>query len=448
MPVTDTTAFEIEELAPQDPELAEWIDLFTRATRESEPKKIQEIFGDSMRRLSGAAAYAGISIRGLAPGQYKVTKLTLEGEPLGRDINPWQQWDSLPTHTGGLVGRLITTPTPKVVHDIDLSDDPAMPSQFCSMRSALAVPLFDGGEALNWGILLRTQPRWEIDFRRLRDFISRGQMLGNTVKLLVTNSRVEELNRRLSDQLQQVAQIQQSLLPAKTPKAPGLEIASSYLTSNEAGGDYFDFFDMGGGRFGVFIADVSGHGAGAATVMAMLRTILHGFKDRHLGPAAMLAHANRELLANELNSNFVTAFLAVFSADRSEVVYSNAGHNPPIVLVPGGEVIRVTGASSLPLGIIEEAEYTDEGKQTRAGATLVLYTDGITEAAPDAVGKLDMFGEQRLIDAAKETSGAPSDVVEHIHARLFEHTGKRSRDDDQTLLVVRHVPGHCSHQAS
>ena len=432
------SSMEFVDLAEKDPLLLEAMDVLAEASSVDDPQDIQRTFARSMQALSGADAYLGISTRGLGDGEFKVTRRYYRGEPLGEQTNPWQDWDEIPLQRGGVISRLIANPRPQVVHGVRLDDDPAIPEEYRGFRSIFAVPLLDNGEAKNWGVMFRSETHWPIDQGRLRDFTIRANMIGNTVNLLVTKQRYAELNLRLSDQLEQVAMIQKSLLPQRTPSVDGLRIATSYLTSNEAGGDYFDFFDMGRGHFGVLIADVSGHGAGAATVMAMMRTILHGYQDREKGPAAMLEYANRELLRNDLGSNFVTAFLADFNADRSHVVYANAGHNPPLVRVPDGSTLTVDDGRSLPLGILDGAEYEQASHPTMAGASVVLYTDGIVEASPPG-RKADQFGLDRLSTAVTETSGEPSEVVTHTHERLFEFTGLRSRDDDQTIVALQHA---------
>ncbi len=168
--------------------------------------------------------------------------------------------------------------------------------------------------------------------------------------------------------------------------APGSEIApSSYLTSNESGGDYYDFFRLPGERWLILIADVSGHGAAAATVMAMLHAILHCYSplngiDR-FDPAQIMEFANDRLLNARLEGNFVTAFLAVFDPATGRFDYANAGHNPPR-LKDGlsGKITPIDGAGTLPLGILEDLNATTETIHLKPNDTIVLYTDGITEA--------------------------------------------------------------------
>lgn len=426
---------QVVELAQHDSELEELLRVLQRASQAKEPQDIQDTFSGVMQRLVGSEAYMSLSVRDLPAGKFRVTRAMLQNEQVYRP-NPWRDRDTLPIFEGGLIGRVIETPTPKVIHGVDPTSENAIHPKLSEMRSMMAFPLFDQGEAKNWGLLFRSQPRWEIDYPSLRDFVTRANMLGSNVNLLVTNKRVEELRKRLEDQLQQVATLQQSLLPSRTPSVPGLEIATSYLTSNEAGGDYYDFFDMGDGGFAVLIADVSGHGAGAATIMAMLRAILHSYQDRSKGPAAMLDHANRQLVANDIGANFVTAFMASFSADRETVTYANAGHNPPVVMPADSEIFTVEDARSLPLGIIEDAEYVEASKPTKSGASVVLYTDGIVEATP--VGSTDQFGMNKLMAAIHATDGEPEAMIESIHQRLFTFTERRDRDDDQTIVTLRH----------
>ncbi|MEM9083705.1 MAG: PP2C family protein-serine/threonine phosphatase [Planctomycetota bacterium] len=426
---------QLVELAQHDSELEELLRILQRASQAKEPQDIQDTFAGVMQRLGGSEGYMSLSVRDLPAGKFRVTRVLNQNEHIYRP-DPWRERDQLPIFEGGIIGRAIETPTPKVIHELDPSSENAIHPRLSEMKSMMAFPLFDQGEAKNWGLLFRSQPKWEIDYPNLRDFIARANMLGSNVNLLVTNKRVEELRKRLEDQLQQVATIQQSLLPSRTPCVPGLEIATSYLTSNEAGGDYYDFFDMGDGNFAILIADVSGHGAGAATIMAMLRAILHSYQERSKGPAAMLDHANRQLVANDIGANFVTAFMVSFSADREIVTYANAGHNPPVVMPTDSEIFTVDDARSLPLGIIDDAEYIEASKPTKNGASVALYTDGIVEATPP--GTAEQFGMNKLMAAINATNGEAEAMIESIHQKLFAFTGRRDRDDDQTIVTIRH----------
>jgi len=401
-----------------------------------DPAELQREFATSMDLLYPTHAYVGLSRRGLNDGEYKLTRLFMsEQDRENHDFNPWATWDKLPTHTGGFLGDVIRDELPQFFRELDISADPVLGDRLAEMRSMMAIPLFDNGHALNWGFVFR-KDNDGLDMIDLDEFAMRGNLIGRMTRGLVMQQEVKRLNLKLSKQLQEIADIQRSLLPQITPSIPGVKLATSYLTSDESGGDYYDFFDMGNERWGVLIADVSGHGAGAATVVAMLQSMLHGFQDRSKGPAAMLAYANRELTRKKIDRSFVTAFFAVFDPDRDGLTFVNAGHNPPARRLSTGVVEQIKGDVSLPLGIIEDEEYHEQRWDVGHDDSILLYTDGITEAFSPPPDR-QMFGTDRLNDALQECTGEPDCMVVSIHEKLYDHTRSRSRADDQTLVAMR-----------
>lgn len=421
--------------AASNPGLMETVGLLRRVSEADDPMQVQREFARDMRSSRRIDGYVSLSVRGLQPGQYKITRHQILDELGQAWPNPWENWDAMAVHSGGFLGEIIATPTPKLIWELDVRNDPVLGDSIADMRSCMATPLFDGGEALNWGIVFRRDPGgWKPE--EVENTVIRGNLIGRMTKQLLIAKQVKDLNHRLMGQLEQIAQIQRSLLPSELPRIPGVSLAASYLTSNEAGGDYYDFFEMGDGHWGVIVADVSGHGAGAATVMAMLQTILHGFHDRGRGPAAMLAHANRELCRKRFESNFVTAFMGVLDADRRKLTFSNAGHNRPELRRAAGGVSEIEGAASVPLGILDEAEYEDGELPLHPRDTMVLYTDGITEAFGPPP-KREMFGVHRLTEALEGCTGEPSCVIDSIHQKLYSFTHARTRVDDQTIVAVR-----------
>lgn len=421
--------------AASDPVLMETVSLLRRVSEADDPTQVQREFAKDMRSSLRVDGYVSLSVRGLQPGRYKITRHQVLDE-LGRPWpNPWENWNALSEHSGGFLGQIISTDTPKLLWDIHIQDDPVVGDSLREMRSCVAIPLFDGGEALNWGIIFRRDPNgWRTE--ELENTLIRSNLIGRMTKQLLVAKQVKELNARLTGQLEEIAQIQRSLLPSELPRIPGVSLAASYLTSNEAGGDYYDFFELGQGKWGVVVADVSGHGAGAATVMAMLQTILHGFDGYARGPAAVLAHANRELCRKRFESSFVTAFMGVLDAERRTLTFSNAGHNRPELRRADGGVTAIEGAASLPLGILEETGYEDGELAIKPRDTVVLYTDGITEAFSPPPDR-EMFGVKRLTEALEACTGEPSCVIDSIHAQLYSFTHARTRQDDQTIVAMR-----------
>jgi sigma-B regulation protein RsbU (phosphoserine phosphatase) len=390
-----------------------------------------------------------LSTRDLEPPNYRITRQVhvgqiLRGHAVYNPIESYKNRDAIPVHSGGFIWSLIADGKPKLIRDLNVPDDPVASEILAGLRSAMVVPLFHEGEPLYWTVQLRTEP----DAFSLDEFeqaLIVGNLLGGTNTRLLLTEEITTLNTRLRAQFEEVARVQRALLPRQIPEIPGLEIATSYLTSDEAGGDYYDFFPLPDGKLGFLIADVSGHGAAAATVMAMLHAILHAYlatpQAPHVaGPDHAMCYANARLLEAGLESSFVTAFFATYDPNTSTLRYARAGHNPPILrrarpdgAAPTSKVLDDDGAP--PLGLFEDFAVACEEVRLAPGDTVVLYTDGITEAFN---AQREMFGPGRLIEAIGHCPCSPDAVVESVHRALFEHTGgARTRADDQTLVVIR-----------
>ncbi len=418
--------------------------LLRNVSATTDPQQIQTYFGEELRRLFPIHGYMSISTRGLGEGEYKVTGMSTGEGPLRRR-DPWAHWDEIPLRRGGVIGRVIEGEVPVMLHDVDLSGDPVLGEELGDRRSLIAVPLYEEGRAVNWAMILHKDPT-AFEYADLEQFFIRGNLIGRMTKNLVDQRRLHELLKQQEDELQRIAMIQQALLPARTPTPAGLSIATSYLTSQESGGDFYDFYEWEDGRFGVLIADVAGHGAGAAVVVAMLQAILHTMpRDRMHLPSDVLAYLNEHLSRKRIENSFVTAFAAVFSADRTKLDYANAGHNRPVLRrgpAGDGTVTTIDGAASVPLGILKDGSYTAGAIDLEPGDTIALYTDGIVEAFAkgdegEPMGKREMFGTGRLQESLVDCTGAPQCTIGSVHQKLYEYTGSRTRKDDQTIVAIQ-----------
>jgi sigma-B regulation protein RsbU (phosphoserine phosphatase) len=436
---------------PEDSAVAHVMEMLRRLSRVRSSAESFNAFMERFGRIRPVAHFVGVApVRG-EPGAFRVVyNVSIDDMLAGaasphRLAEPGEEAD-LPVHRGGVIAELTRGAMPRLFTDLSL-DDPLLleligAERAGQMRAVMAVPVVDGDDQVEWSIALS---RWNGPYSSfiIEQATLTSNIMTNSQRYLNSLAEIRRLNRALDAQFRAVAEVQLALLPASIPSVPGLQIATSYLTSDQAGGDYYDFFDMGSGRWGVLVADVSGHGAAAATIMSMLHGILHS----HLGedrsratPASVLAYANRRLCAAGIDGNFVTAFLAFFDPASARVVYSNAGHNPPRHKHgPTGRVLEVADAATLPLGIDPDAEFTVAGRALEPQDTLVMYTDGITEQFNH---RQEMFGPRRLDTALHHCSGAPDCVVDSVHTALFEHTRARVRSDDQTLVAVRYTgPG-------
>jgi serine phosphatase RsbU (regulator of sigma subunit)/anti-sigma regulatory factor (Ser/Thr protein kinase) len=299
----------------------------------------------------------------------------------------------------------------------------------------LIVPLIGQGEllgALYLGHRLSDQP-YSTDDRRLLDSLASRVAPAMKVALLVQEQKAEAKEReRIEQELQVAALIQQTLLPKELPTIPGWGIDAFYRPAREVGGDFYDFIDLGRGRLGVIIGDVTDKGVPAALVMATCRSMLRSAAPHHLSPAEVLAEVNDTIVEEIPPAMFITCLYAIIDTAAGEVVFANAGHNLPYVRTADGVIeLRATG---MPLGLMREMEYDNKVYRMKTNEVMVLTSDGITEAHNSAG---EMYGFGRLMGRVAKTA-ADSDMVKEIVGDLEGWTGADAeQEDDITLVVVR-----------
>lgn len=388
--------------------------------------------------------FVALSRRGERPPNFLITRSSRFTE----EINPWTQRDRLPRLQGGLLGELAYADKPVIIEDLPArlkADDPGH-FYLQGYASLVSLPQYDNGDGLNLTVMLFKQGE-KIDLADLPTLHWHGGLFGRGTTNLVLRNQLGEALARLDRELQAVGEIQRSLLPRELPAIPGFELGASYVTSARAGGDYYDFFPLKDGNWGIFIADVSGHGTPAAVFMAITHAIAHSQPGTHTPPAALLTHINTELTKSYVrDGTFVTAFYAVLDPAKRTLTYSSAGHNQPR-LRRGGKVMALEDARSLPLGVLEPQEFSDGVVQLESGDVLVLYTDGITEAmAPAAQGAeplttrvpTKMFGVEgldRLLIEGKADSAAAT--IDRVCKAVKAFSEMSTPTDDQTVIVMR-----------
>ena len=326
-----------------------------------------------------------------------------------------------------------------LVHDARLDRDfatqPAVVGQ--EIRSILAVPLQTDERVI--GFLYLDSPH------RIREFKSEDlnlvTVMANIAAIRIEHARLmeqEQARKLLARELEQAAEIQRRLLPARAPEIAGLDLAGYNAPCRTVGGDYYDFIPYSDGRVVLFIADVSGKGLGAALLMSSLHARVQVLFEDTGRLAAKVCRLNRSIAANCPDNCFITFFAAVFDPASSELVYCNAGHNAPLLVHANGGV-ETLDATDLPLAIKRDVTFEENHRRLEQGDLLVLYSDGVTEARrPDTDQE---FGEQRLIAVVQAKRNDPSaSLVEAINAELLSFTQGALPADDVTLVVARHFP--------
>ena len=236
-------------------------------------------------------------------------------------------------------------------------------------------------------------------------------------------------------------EIQQAILPRIFPPFPEnaeqLDIAALMNAAKDVGGDFYDFFRIDDQRIGFVVADVSGKGVPAAIFMAVSRTLIRATGVRGVSPAECISYSNELLAQESANSMFVTAFYGIYNLTTGQVTYTNAGHNPPYLMKADGTILQLPFSSDLVVGAIDDFKYSEETLQLEHGDTLLLYTDGVTEAINSGD---EEFGEQRLQAVlAQLTSNSSQDIIERIKVCVSDFAGEAEQSDDITLLAIKRL---------
>lgn len=245
-------------------------------------------------------------------------------------------------------------------------------------------------------------------------------------------SRVADAKRREDDIARQV---HQGLLPDAEPSYPGLDVSGICLAADTVGGDYYGYIPMADGGLGLAIADISGHGVGAAMYMAAAKGALQAEARRVIAPSDLLRRTN-EALAHDFSRShvFATVFFLRFLPQGGKIEFANGGHNPPLVIRADGRIERLE-RGGLALGILDSVLYQEESREFEPGDVLVVYTDGLVEARDESKNFYGVDRLQRLVASHRRDSA--QSLRDAIVADLERHVGGRSFRDDVTLVVVR-----------
>jgi sigma-B regulation protein RsbU (phosphoserine phosphatase) len=403
----------------------------------TDPEELVNIYWNGVGELLPVNDYMAISRRGVEPPYFLVTRSSRFTE----HFNPWTQRDRLPKLSGGLAGEIAYANQPVIIDDLPgrlKRDDPAW-FYLEGFQSLIALPQYDGGEALNVSINL-APPGAEVDRALIPMMHWQAGLFGRGTQNLVLRNQLGSAMAELDRELEVVGNIQRSLLPARLPRIAGFDLSAHYVTSARAGGDYYDFFPLPKDRWGLFIADVSGHGTPAAVLMAITHALAHAQPGTHTPPSALLSYLNDHLArAYTRDGTFVTAFYAVIDPTDRTLTYSAGGHNPPR-LAHNKRVLSLDDAGSLPLGVAEGQTYTQAVVTMEAGDVLLMYTDGITEAmvAGESTHSHELFGVDRLDALLLACGGRPADeCIARIRAEVAAFCGNTPPADDQTLVAIR-----------
>ena len=279
-------------------------------------------------------------------------------------------------------------------------------------------------ESMRLGVRDFVQKPWENSrlLRKLRHQIEQGQ----------ARRRQQDLEQQLKFELDEAREIQRGLMPRRMPQLRGFSLASAWQPAHTVSGDYLAAFKFDESHASLCVADVAGKGFPAALLMSNLQAALKSLTSERIGPSDLCLKLNRIMCGNTPLRKFVSCFYGDLDVFSRKLTFTNAGHNPPMLMRASGECVRLEEGGPV-IGAFCESSYVQQEIQLHEGDKLLLFTDGVTEAR-DASG--DEFGEHRLQECLRAFRGSNAAELRTQILNEVRQFCADDFDDDATLMVV------------
>jgi sigma-B regulation protein RsbU (phosphoserine phosphatase) len=264
--------------------------------------------------------------------------------------------------------------------------------------------------------------------------------IASSAAIAIENARLYQVameKGRMEQELQMAHQVQASLLRCAMPQIPGWEFAARWQPAREVAGDYYDLILLDEGQLGLVIADVSDKGMAAALFMALTRSIIRACAGRASSPAEGIAHANRLICADSSEGMFVSLFYGLLDPTSGQLTYVNAGHNPPLLYCRKQDDLSELAPTGMLLGVREDAQFEQHTVELQHGDSVLLYTDGVTEATNV---QSEEFGEERLrgtVHDRREASAA--EIVVAVEQAVGQFVGGAAASDDIAIAAAKRL---------
>jgi sigma-B regulation protein RsbU (phosphoserine phosphatase) len=240
---------------------------------------------------------------------------------------------------------------------------------------------------------------------------------------------------RMERELSMARRVQTGLIPEEIPELKGWQFAARWIPAREVAGDFYDFVTLDSGRMGLVIADVTDKGMGAALFMVVTRSMLIASLEGSIFPAEAITKTNRLMCRYSTSPLPVTLFYARVNPENGDLIYVNAGHNPPFVHRDETGNLDPLERTGMVLGLDDSLELQQASVQLDSGDAIVMYTDGVQDALNEAE---EAYGEARLRSTIRDHgNGTAEEIAAGLEQSLVEFIGEAEPFDDITLLVAK-----------
>jgi len=316
---------------------------------------------------------------------------------------------------------------------------PEYKEEILQINTMMLMPLKFKGEIL--GVLAVANKKNGQDFNDYE--LSMLESLSEQASFSIYSSRLNTLIRekqRIDRDLEIAHDIQRLLLPDSFPTIPTVNVCAMNLPAQEVGGDYYDFIQVDNDHWGFVIADVSGKGVSGAMIMTMCRSALRSKAPGNLSPAQVLSEINRMIFPDIKDDLFITMTYCILNVNTRKLVFARAGHEPVLICHSDTEQIEILTGKGMAIGIDSGSFFdkllSDESLTLQPHDTVILYTDGITEAADEQEQE---FGRDNLFEAIRTFAKSQNacEVTSGLEQRVKRFVGNHPQNDDITLLVIQ-----------
>jgi phosphoserine phosphatase RsbU/P len=332
----------------------------------------------------------------------------------------------------GFIGHVAQTGTPIISPDV--TKDPRYFAARKPTRSEMVAPIISNDRVIGAFDLESDQ----LDAYN-EDDLSVLQLLASQVAIIIEKAKLHEQaieKKRIEAQLEIARHVQLELLPDNDPVFENFDISAYVFPTEEVSGDYYDWVKIFDYQLGIVVADAVGKGIPAALLMSFLRASLRAGVQVGYAPHIAMTKVNNLLWDSTEEHQFITAIYGILDGTNRTFVYSNAGHNPPMLIKPNGEY-RFVEYGDMPLGMFNNARYHQHFIRFEKDQVLVIYTDGLIEAA-NAEG--EEFGNSRFAESVLECIHLPAKkMIDHIRKTVADFTERKFLDDDGTLFIVKSI---------
>ena len=330
----------------------------------------------------------------------------------------------------GLIGHVAVSGRPFISPDV--RKEPRYVNARARTRSEMVAPIISNEEVI--GV-------FDLESDELNAYVNDDlevlMLLASQVAIIIEKVMLHDQlieKQRLETQLEVARQVQLELLPARDPQVEGFDISAYNFPTEEVSGDYYDWVQIYDDQIGIVIADVSGKGVPAALLMAFLRASLRAASHIGYAPQVSMSKVNYLLWESIERNQFVTAFYGILDTTNRTLAYSNAGHNPPMLIDVDGTA-HFEERGGVPLGMFRDSRYYEYYATIAPGQILVLYTDGVTEATNPSG---EEYGRDRLAEAVRKVRDLPArEMIDVLHRDLIQWTDGQGAGDDVTFFILK-----------